>query len=98
MNNKRVEEIISIVVDILINHLDNFKLYLFGSRSKDSNLEHSDIDLAIETECRDALVEKAKNEIDEIDTLYSVDIVNLNKVDQDFKELILKSGKIIYEK
>lgn len=96
MDNRRVEEIIQFVIDILKKHLDNFTLYLFGSRSKKTAQQHSDIDLAIDTTCNENLVKKAKLEIDNINTLYSIDIVNMNKIDNEFKEIILQSGKKIY--
>jgi len=96
MNNQRVEEIIQLVIDILKKHLDNFTLYLFGSRSKGDNLKTSDIDLAVDTTCDKSRVKKAKTEINDIDTLYSIDIVNINETDNQFKEIILKSGKKIY--
>ncbi len=96
MNNQRVEELIQLAIHILKNHLDNFTLYLFGSRSKGLNLKNADIDLAIDTSCDKRLVKKAKAEIEEIDTLYSIDIVNMNETDKQFKEIILKSGKKLY--
>lgn len=96
MNSQRVEEIIQLVIDILKKHLDNFTLYLFGSRSKGNNLKTSDIDLAIDTICDKNQLKKAKTEINDIDTLYSIDIVNMNDMDKQFREIVLKSGKKIY--
>ena len=96
MNNQRVEKIIQLVVSILKKHLNNFTLYFFGSRSKGINLKTADIDLAIDTTCDKNLVKKAKTEIEEIDTLYSIDVVNINEIDEQFKEIIFKSGKKIY--
>jgi hypothetical protein len=36
--------------------------------------------------------------VEDIAGLYSVDLVNLNFVDSDFKKIIIETGKLIYEK
>ncbi|MDC7286789.1 nucleotidyltransferase domain-containing protein [Blautia schinkii] len=51
------------------------RVILFGSRAKETATERSDIDLAI-TGC--SQFEELKEEIEEIPTLYSIDIVNLD--------------------
>lgn len=51
------------------------RVLLFGSRAKGTARERSDIDIAVEgAEDFEAFCEK----IDDIDTLYTIDIVNLN--------------------
>ena len=41
---------------------------------------------------------KIKEEIDSAYGLYKVDIVFLSSVDKSFKELVLITGKVIYER
>ena len=60
------------------------KVILFGSRAKGTALERSDIDIAVSgVEKIDLLIQK----IEEIPTLYSIDIVNM---DDCKKELLLE--------
>jgi len=42
------------------------------------------------------LERKIKEEIEEIAGLYKVDLVFLNAVDKSFKDIILKTGRVVY--
>ena len=84
----------------LINsYFDTRRIFLFGSRAKGNSSTGADFDLAIDTEFNDRnKMRMVKEKIEEIAGLYSVDLVNLNSVDSDFKSIILETGKLVYEK
>ena len=51
------------------------EIYLYGSRAKGTDLERSDIDIAVKgVDCFDVLEER----IDRIPTLYMIDLLNLD--------------------
>ncbi|MBI9071947.1 MAG: nucleotidyltransferase domain-containing protein [Melioribacteraceae bacterium] len=63
------------------------KKYLFGSRAKGTSRYSSDFDIAVDF---------SDLEIGSLNRLK--DIIDINRVDADFKEIILNTGKLIYEK
>ena len=87
------------IVDILVDELQPEKLILFGSRGKGKAEFNSDYDIAIDSGKID-LSEKRilKEKIDKIIGLHKIDLVFLMEVDSGFKNIIQKTGKIIYER
>ena len=72
------------------------KVYLYGSRAKGTNLERSDIDIAV-SGADD--FDKISEEIQDIPTLYTIDLVNLDTCgNKDLMEDIRLYGRKIYEK
>lgn len=70
----KVEEVISRVAE-LCRRYDAKKVILYGSRAKGTALERSDIDVAVSgVKDFDAL----SDEVEELPTLYSVDLLNLD--------------------
>lgn len=70
----KVEEVISRVEE-LCRRYDAKKVILYGSRAKGIALERSDIDVAVSgVKDFDAL----SDEVEELPTLYSVDLLNLD--------------------
>ena len=70
----KVEEVISRVAE-LCRRYDAQKIILYGSRAKGTALERSDIDVAVSgVKDFDAL----SDEVEELPTLYSVDLLNLD--------------------
>ncbi len=98
--NKRVQQIINEVITIIRSQVGedkNFQLYLFGSRAYDHQVSQSDIDLALSTKYLPyEMYRKIGRSIEDIRTLYTVDLVHLQRVDSEFKEMILSTGKKIY--
>ncbi|MCF6268352.1 MAG: nucleotidyltransferase domain-containing protein [Melioribacteraceae bacterium] len=94
------EEILLNKFIYLINScIDARRIFLFGSRAKGNSSTGADFDFAIDTDIDDRNeIRKIKEKIEEIAGLYSVDLVNLNSVDSDFKNIILETGKLVYEK
>ncbi len=70
----RAEEVIEEVAD-LCRQFQAKKVVLYGSRAKGTARERSDIDIAVSgVENFELLVEK----VEELPTLYSVDIINMD--------------------
>lgn len=94
----REKEIVDAVVEIVKNKLDPDRIFLFGSRAKGSNGQSADFDIAIEAKKPSISTQREINEkIDEISGLYKVDVVYMDSIDDEFKNIILESGEIIYE-
>jgi len=95
--NQREEQILRDTLILLKTHLNPFKIILFGSRAKGESVLSSDFDLAVDCERIDSgLKIKIKEEIETICGLYNVDVVYLNEIEEEFKNIILKTGKVIY--
>jgi len=95
----RENQVLQKAIDILKENLNPGKIILFGSRAKGKPKKNADFDLAVDTRkpeirTRRIISEKIVNETG----LYSFDIVYLNSVDKSFKDLVLKTGKILYER
>ena len=83
---------IKFIKEIISKYLDEYSLYLFGSRAKGVSKKYSDVDLAIEADNFSSEI-KAKLEFEfENSTLpYEVDLIDLNNISDEFKKLILSS-------
>lgn len=94
------EEILKKIIDKIIEKLNPEKIILYGSRARNKLKKNSDTDLAIlggkDLSFRD--MRKFKEEIDEISGIYSFDIVFIEKLEEEFKNIILKEGIVLYEK
>jgi uncharacterized protein len=99
IEKKREKEIIDNVINVIKEHLDPEKIILFGSRAKKKNDESSDFDFAVDSKKIDIRdYRKLKEKIEEFSGLYKIDIVFLSELDEDFKDIVSKTGKTLYEK
>lgn len=97
--SRRETEILRNAIEVLKRHLHPDKIILFGSRGKGNFQKYSDFDLAVSNGIPDIRTErKILEDIEEIAGLYNIDIVYLNSVDEEFKDIILKTGEVIYER
>ena len=95
----REKEVFNGVIQILKKDLHPNKIILFGSRAKGNYAKTSDFDFAVDKEKPTTTKRwQISDEVDEIAGLYKVDIVYLNSVDKGFKNIVLKTGKIVYER
>jgi len=98
--NERVQQVINEVILIIRSQIGkdkDFQPYLFGSRTYDEHENYRDIDLALSTEYLSSeMYRKIKRAVEDISTLYTVDLVHLQRVDSAFKELLLSTAKKIY--
>jgi predicted nucleotidyltransferase len=95
----RTDEVLSKTVDILVKNLDPKSIILFGSRAKKIFSKTADFDLAIDTPKPKIRTErKILEAISEVSGLYKFDIIYFDNIDNDFKKIVLKTGKQIYDK
>jgi len=97
---EKAEKILAKLIELLKKELDPEKIILFGSRAKGKSAPYSDIDLAIAGSTRPPLrsLRKLKEKIEVISWPFFVDLIFLEEVDEEFKELVIKTGRIVYEK
>ena len=101
IENLEVKErgILNNVVNIIRKALDPVEIILFGSRAKGDFYKNADFDFAVDKEKVNIRQHRKMIEkINKVTGLYKVDIVYLNRIDKAFKEIIQKTGKVIYEK
>jgi len=97
--SEREINILNSTIEILKDKLNPDKIILFGSRAKGKSKLHSDFDIAIEISKPDLRTRRIiKEKIDDVSGLYSVDLIYLNSVDENFKNLVLKTEKTVYER
>ncbi|MCL0032901.1 nucleotidyltransferase domain-containing protein [Peptococcaceae bacterium] len=91
------DEIPLAVAKIIIEYLPDAKVFLFGSRAKGCAKERSDFDIAIYNKKKIPLdvMAKIKEEVEELPTLKSIDIVDLNRVNEKFKDSVMRDGVLI---
>ena len=74
------------------------KIILFGSRVRGDFKNNSDIDIAVDINLDYREIRKLKEKIDVISGLYSIDLVFINEIEDDFRKKIIKEGKVLYAK
>ncbi len=95
----REAEILKGAIRALKSYLNPSKIILFGSRAKRINRDHSDFDFAVDCKKPQISVQREINkDIEKISGLYKVDVVYMLSIEEEFKNIILKTGKIIYER
>ncbi len=87
IEDKKKEKIFFKIIEKIKLQLKPSKIIIFGSYAKGNFKEHSDIDIAVETNLPLSM----------LDCIGNFDIVNLNKINKQFKEEILKEGIVLYE-
>jgi predicted nucleotidyltransferase len=93
------ENKLNIIIKLIINEYNPKKVILFGSRSKGTNSFNSDFDLAIDSNKIDFRTKRKFHEkIENIIGLHKIDMVYLNEIEESFRKIILKTGKILYER
>jgi predicted nucleotidyltransferase len=85
-----------ILTSIIKKHLPSVKIYLFGSRARGDYKSTSDVDIALDAGEKIDLytLSLIKEEIEESIIPFTVDVVDLYNVSEDFKKNILKDGKL----
>lgn len=98
--NSKLDLIRNQILTIIFRHLDKSKttVYLFGSRAENKNGKYSDIDIGLIYE-EGEIPSKEYNNISEeinsqVDTLLKIDVVDFNRVDEDFKNFALKEAEL----
>lgn len=92
-------EVLKKSISILCKHLNPSRIILFGSRAKGTARTSSDFDFALDQKRpAEAKEDHFRGELDGIRGLHRIDVVFLRSVDRDFREVVLTTGKTIYEK
>ncbi len=95
----RETEILNNIIKVLKKYINPERIILFGSRAKPDFSRNSDFDLAVDKKRVDIRMErKIKEDIEKISGLYKIDIIFLKSVEQGFKNIVLKTGRTIYER
>ena len=91
------KEQLQIVKEILKRHVPNSEIRIFGSRYKNTNKEYSDIDIAIVGNKKITIEEysKMKEEFEESNLKYRVDIIDWNAISDDFKKIIEEGYEVL---
>lgn len=89
-------EDLEIVKNIVLSRLDSFKVkvYLFGSFATGKAGRTSDVDVAILPlePLPISLLSEIREQLEESNALFPVDLVDLTETDSRFKERVLKEG------
>jgi len=93
-------ENLAIVRHILKKHLPAVEVRAFGSRISDSNQPYSDLDLLIVTDQPIPLKTMAelKFDFEESDLPFRVDLVNWQRISNEFRKEIEKRNEVILNK
>lgn len=88
------QEIKDKIIGILNVLFPRAKLYLFGSRARGTYSQYSDIDLAIDMQTQIPLcdINEAKSMLAESNIIYKIDIVDLHRIPEKMKEIIIREG------
>ena len=94
---KREKEVLDKIVLLLKEKLNPGLIILFGSRAGEKYSTGSDFDIALDGDKIDVReMRKLKEKLEEISGLYRVDLIFLESVDSEFKNIIIRRGKILY--
>lgn len=87
--------IVNSVKDVILKYAKPTRIYLYGSQVNGEAKSTSDIDIAYDDENskNDYII---KEEVEKIDTLIRIDLINLAKCEERFRNRVLFSGNVIY--
>ncbi|MBR3888933.1 nucleotidyltransferase domain-containing protein [bacterium] len=92
LEEKHLKYIKKVLEETFIN--EDAKFFIFGSRAKGTNLKYSDIDIAIKLNNNTVSLDvlgKLLIQFKDSTLPYEVDIVDLNNIDENFKNSIQNS-------
>jgi len=91
---KNIAEIIHTITELAQPE----QIILFGSRAHGTAHRYSDYDIALAGVDMDHRTERClKEALDDRLGIFTVDLINIDKVDREFKDIIVQSGVIVYE-
>jgi nucleotidyltransferase substrate binding protein (TIGR01987 family) len=90
-------KLVDAVRALILKHTSPTRIYLFGSRVTGEAKAESDYDFAFDAPDADPLaLERIREELDEIHTLYRIDIANIAKAESRFANRVRDTGLVIY--
>lgn len=94
-----VEKLKKEILTIISRHLDvsKYHVFFFGSRVVNKGTERSDIDIGIEGEfpVSAKTLFDVQEEVDNLPTLYKIEIVDFGRVPEKFREVALSHKELI---
>ena len=94
--DKTISELLESIIQIINKYIkEEHEIYIFGSWAKGKSLDTSDLDIAVEStvKIKDEVFIKIKEDINNLPTLRTIDIIDLKRVSKNFRENILKYAK-----
>ena len=92
------EKNIAEIVRTITEWVQPKQIILFGSRTHGTAHRYSDYDIALTGVDMDHRTERRlKHALDDRLGIFTVDLVNIDKVDPEFRDIIVRSGVIVYE-
>lgn len=89
------------ILRIIAKHLplNRYRVFFFGSRVSGKGGERSDIDIGIagDEAVPVEVLARIREELDELPTLYRIDVVDFARVSPRFRQEALKHHELIYE-
>lgn len=96
---KREESIINNIVSLLKKDIGPERMFLFGSRAEGRHSPGSDFDIALDgKKISVRKMRELREKLEKVSGLHKVDIIFLESIDKEFKDIILKKGKVLYER
>jgi len=94
MNTGIDERTKHIIIGVISTLFPDAKVYLFGSRARGDYKHGSDIDIAIDTGKKEERVSvgEARNMINESNSIFTTQVVDLHNIPEKMRENILKDG------
>lgn len=90
-------KIVDAVRAIVLKHATPARIYLFGSRVTGDAKPESDYDFAIDAPgAAPMALERMRSELDQLHTLYRIDVANIAEADSRFANRVRASGLVIY--
>ncbi len=100
LDNYPAERLKEDLLRVLSKHLDlsKYRVFFFGSRVQGRAGRGSDVDVGIEGPPIDPLTwAQIEEEIENLPTLYRIDLVDFSSVSQEFKKEALERIEVIHE-
>lgn len=90
-------KLVTAVREIILKHAQPSRIYLFGSRVTGEAKTESDYDFAMDAPTADAkALQSIRDELEELHTLYRVDVANIAASDSRFANRVKDTGLVIY--
>jgi len=86
------------IIKVVLNFVPSSKIYLFGSRAKDTHHSTSDIDIAIDNQValEESIIPQIKEAIDDLNIPFTIDVVDFCNVTEILKKQI-ERDKIVWK-
>ncbi|MBF0218342.1 MAG: nucleotidyltransferase domain-containing protein, partial [Gammaproteobacteria bacterium] len=90
-------KLVDAVRALILKHTAPTRIYLFGSRVTGDAKTESDYDFAFDApDAAPLALESIREELDELHTLYRIDVTNIAKAETRFVNRVRDTGLVIY--